>query len=137
MTKKTKISKGESWGIKAAHGTKWLIHKIKAFDKRCVARTKSKNRPGWLGHIPLVSMTLVVIALLAYFSLYILFTLGLLVILFSVVANIGNIAPDNINSDDIFNSQTDEEDSYGSVYMHGNQGDGWYSDDSGSIKLDD
>ncbi|KAA1615583.1 DUF3742 domain-containing protein, partial [Klebsiella pneumoniae] len=23
------------------------------------------------------------------------------------------------------------------VYMNGNQGDGWYTDDSGTIKLDD
>lgn len=123
MTKKTKNSRGESWGIKAAHGTKWLINKIKAFDKCCVARTKSKNRPSWLGHIPLVSMTLVVIALLAYFSLYILFAFGLLVILFSVIANISNFP------DDSFQTSNEDEDGYRAGYS----GYGFYV---GGIRVD-
>lgn len=66
MTNKTIVSRGENWGIKAAHGTKWLIRKLKAFDKHCVATAKSKNRPGWLGHIPLIAFTLAVTAALAY-----------------------------------------------------------------------
>lgn len=53
MTNNTKISRGENWGIKAAHGTKWLIRKLKSFDKHCVARAKKRNWPGWLGHIPI------------------------------------------------------------------------------------
>lgn len=61
MTDKTTTSRGEYWGVKSAHKTKWLIKKLKAFDKLCVARVKSKNAPGWLGHIPLVSITLAVI----------------------------------------------------------------------------
>lgn len=124
MTKKTKNSRGESWGIKAAHGTKWLIHKIKAFDKRCVARTKSKNRPGWLGHIPLVFTALTVIALLAYFSLYILFSFGLLVILFSVVANIGNTTLEHIDSDVFFADTTFSDDGF----RDGIEGTGTYVD---------
>ncbi|ASB02696.1 MULTISPECIES: hypothetical protein [Enterobacterales] len=137
MSNETTVSRGEHWGIKAAYKTKWLIKKLKAFDKSCVARVKSKNTPGWLGHIPLVSITLAVIALLAYFSLYILFAFGILVILFSAVENIGNSIPDIINTEDTADSLTNSDDNYGSVYMNGNQGDGWYTDDSGTIKLDD
>ncbi|EBR0130254.1 DUF3742 domain-containing protein, partial [Salmonella enterica subsp. enterica serovar Ajiobo] len=76
-------------------------------------------------------------ALLAYFSLYILFAFGILVILFSAVENIGNSIPDIINTEDTADSLTNSDDNYGSVYMNGNQGDGWYTDDSGTIKLDD
>lgn len=124
MSNETTVSRGEHWGIKAAYKTKWLIKKLKAFDKSCVARVKSKNTPGWLGHIPLVSITLAVIALLAYFSLYILFAFGILVILFSAVENIGNSIPDIINTEDTADSLTNSDDNYGSVYMNGNQGDG-------------
>ena len=123
MSDKITISRGEHWGVKVAHKTKWLIKKLKAFDKSCVARAKSKNTPGWLGHIPLVSITLAVIALLAYFSLYILFAFGMLVILFSVVENFGNSISDIINTESTSDYLTNSDDDYGSVYMSGNQGD--------------
>ncbi|HHX4110642.1 TPA: DUF3742 domain-containing protein [Escherichia coli] len=103
MSDKTTVSRGEHWGVKTAHKTKWLIKKLKAFDKNCVASAKSKNMPGWLGHIPLVSITLAVIALLAYFSLYILFTFGALVILFSIIANMSYSSSEYIDIDsDVF-----------------------------------
>ena len=126
-------------GIRAAKGVRWASKKLKMLDKACVASVKRKKWQGWMGHIPLISMALAIIALLVYFSLEILFTVGFLVILFSVAENIGSgsVTSDDLSSDNIFSSLTDSEDDYGSVYMHGNQGDGWYTDDSGTIKLDD
>lgn len=112
MEKKTTVSRGERRGIKAAHGTKWLIRKLKVFDKHCVATAKSKNRPGWLGHIPLIAFTLAVTAALAYFSLYILFIFGLMVILFSIVANIGNTTSEHIDSDVFFADTTFSDDGF-------------------------
>lgn len=79
MTENTKTSRGENWGIKAAHGTKWLMRKLKAFDKRCVAKAKKlcgksqeKNWPGWLGHIPISIILLFLSAIfLTFISLLI------------------------------------------------------------------
>lgn len=76
-------------GILAAKGVRWAGKKLKMLDKACVASAKRKEWPGWLGHIPFMSMALAIIALLAYFSLEILFTVGFLVIVFSVAANMG------------------------------------------------
>ncbi|WP_336844135.1 DUF3742 family protein [Providencia rettgeri] len=126
MEKKTTVSRGENWGIKAAHGAKWLIHKLRAFDKRCVAKAKSKNRPAWLGHIPLVSMILTIIALLTYFSLYILFTLGSTIIFFAIIANRNTDIFDNISNAEISND-TDENSYDGYGYRAGNEGYGFYA----------
>ncbi|MEM8040202.1 hypothetical protein Q4Q85_04100 [Morganella morganii] len=48
MSDKTAASRGERWGIKAAYKAKWLIKKLKAFDKNCVEAPKAKIcRVGW------------------------------------------------------------------------------------------
>lgn len=126
MSDKITISRGKHWGVKAAHKTKWLIKKLKAFDKSCVARAKSKNTLGWLGHIPLVSITLAVIALLAYFSLYILFAFGALVILFSVIEHIDISSENSIQSSD--NNSEWQSNLVGNSddFRNGNQGFGYY-----------
>ncbi|HCT5293272.1 TPA: DUF3742 family protein [Escherichia coli] len=126
MSNKTAASRGERWGIKAAYKAKWLIKKLKAFDKNCVASAKSKNMPGWLGHIPLVSITLAVIALLAYFSLYILFTFGALVILFSVIEHIDISSGNNIQSTDNNNEWQSNLVGNSDDFRNGNQGFGYY-----------
>ncbi|EKI3875807.1 DUF3742 domain-containing protein [Escherichia coli] len=132
MSDKTTVSRGERWGIKAAYKAKWLIKKLKAFDKNCVASAKSKNMPGWLGHIPLVSITLAVIALLAYFSLYILFTFGTLVILFSIIANMSYSSSEYIDIDsDVFFANTNFNDD---GYREGIEGTGTYID---GYRIDD
>lgn len=124
----TKISRGENWGFKAAHGTKWLIRKLKTFDKRCVARTRSKGKPSWLGHIPLIAFTLAITAILAYFSLYILFALGILSIAFKVITN-GSTVSDN---DSYFTTERS------SVMRDGPDGFGLYdsSDELTGIRID-
>lgn len=126
MANKATVSRGESCGIKAAHGIKSLIHKIKAFDKRCVEKVRSKNQPRWLGHIPLLSAILAVTALLAYFSLYLLFTLGAL-ILFWGMTNGYNLE----FSDE--SSSSDEQDEYDG-FQNGPEGLGCYM---GGFKVDD
>ncbi|WP_227718582.1 hypothetical protein [Morganella morganii] len=50
MSDKTAASRGERWGIKQLI-KQMANQKLKAFDKNCVASAKSKNMPGWLGHI--------------------------------------------------------------------------------------
>ncbi|HEK0642342.1 TPA: DUF3742 family protein [Proteus mirabilis] len=131
MSDKTTVSRGELWGVKVAHKTKWLIKKLKAFDKSCVARAKSKNTPGWLGHIPLVSITLAVIALLAYFSLYILFAFGALVILFSVIEHFDISSENSIQFSDNDSDDNNSEWQSNLVgnsddFRNGNQGFGYY-----------
>lgn len=74
-------------GILAAKGVRWAGKKLKMLDKACVASAKRKEWPGWLGHIPLMSMAAAILALLAYYSLEILFTVGFLVILFTAIEN--------------------------------------------------
>ncbi|MBT0353507.1 DUF3742 family protein [Morganella morganii subsp. morganii] len=132
MSYKTTTSLGERWGTKLAYVTTWLIKKLKAFDKSCVARAKSKNTPGWLGHIPLVSITLAVIALLTYFSLYILFAFGALVILFSIIANFSYSSSEYIDIDsDVFFANTSFNDD---GYRDGIEGTGTYVD---GYRIDD
>ncbi|EGT3611594.1 DUF3742 domain-containing protein [Morganella morganii] len=79
-------------GIRAAKGVKWVGKKLRALDNACVANVKRKNRPVWLGHVPLVmislTMILVVTALLTYWIVTILSTLGLLVIAYSAITNL-------------------------------------------------
>lgn len=137
MNKKQFTSRGERWGMKAAHGVKWLIRQLKTLDRRCVEKARSKSWPGWVGHLPVVFLAIGVLFAFVYLSLYILFFLGFLTILIIAASNSGNDTSEYTNYDDAFDSTTDYEDSYGPVYMHGNQGDGWYTDDSGTIKLDD
>lgn len=112
-------------GILAAKGVRWAGKKLKMLDKACVASAKRKEWPGWLGHIPLISMALAIIALLAYFSLEILFTVGFLVIVFSVAANMGG--------GDFYDEslQTTNEDEDG--YRAGYSGYGYYM---GGIRID-
>lgn len=132
MSDKTTVSWGEHWGVKAAYKTKWLIKKLKAFDKSCVARAKNKNTPSWLGHIPMASITIAVIALLAYFSLYILFTFGALVILFSIIANISYSSSKHIDiAPDVFFANTSFNDD---GYRDGIEGTGTYVD---GYRIDD
>lgn len=132
MSDKTTVSRGEHWGVKAAYKTKWLIKKLKAFDKSCVARAKNKNTPGWLGHIPMASITIAVIALLAYFSLYILFAFGALVILFSIIANISYSSSEHIDiAPDVFFANTSFNDD---GYRDGIEGTGTYVD---GYRIDD
>lgn len=59
------VSRGERWGMKAAHGVKWLVRQLKNLDQRCVEKARNKNWPGWLGHLPLtlISMALLVASL--------------------------------------------------------------------------
>ncbi|CCW29003.1 Putative membrane protein (fragment) [Xenorhabdus nematophila F1] len=53
MKKKTKtVSRGERWGINAAHFCKWLFKKLKGWDTIAVKKARSLNIPAWLGHIP-------------------------------------------------------------------------------------
>lgn len=112
-------------GIRAAKGVRWAGKKLRALDNVCVARIKRKNRPGWLGHAPLIVFTLTVIALLAYFSLYILFAFGFLVILFSIVDNI-NICDATFEKDVFFAETTDTFNDDG--YRDGIESTGMYVD---------
>ncbi|MEY0162064.1 DUF3742 domain-containing protein [Providencia rettgeri] len=131
---KTTVSRGENWGIKAAHGSKWLIRRLKTFDKRGVAKAKSKNWPDWVGHLPLFSIASCIIIFFVTLSLISLFFLFFFIVT-SLIFNGQSLANIDLSVDD--ESHASAEEPVGPIYMHGNQGEGWYTDDSGSIKVDD
>ncbi|MER2951949.1 DUF3742 domain-containing protein [Morganella morganii] len=87
MSDKITISRGELWGIKAAHKTKWLIKKLKAFDKSCVAKAQNKSWPIWVGHLPItLVLILLSIAFLASIIFFIVFFIvSLLMIVFEFI----------------------------------------------------
>ena len=43
MSDKTTSSRGERWGIKLAHGTKWGIRSVKKLDRYCIEKAKEKT----------------------------------------------------------------------------------------------
>lgn len=82
--------------------------------------------PGWQGHIPLVSITLAVIALLAYFSLYILFTFGIAIIVISITSSLStDVFDNNLNTNLSNDTNINSYDGYG--YRAGNGGYGFYA----------
>ncbi|BBV00381.1 Uncharacterised protein [Providencia rettgeri] len=87
MTNKIPLSRGERWGMKAAAGTKWLIRRLKMFDKRYVAKAKGKNWPDWVGHLPIaLVLILLLIAFLASIGFLIVFLIAaLLMIVFEFI----------------------------------------------------
>ncbi|QTL39107.1 hypothetical protein ACNFJN_15635 [Xenorhabdus budapestensis] len=91
MKKKTKAaSRGEQWGINAAHFYKWLFKKLKAWDATTVKKAKSMNIPAWLGHIPVIALCLLVITILS-FSIFI--TISVIIISFVIVNIFPNMGP--------------------------------------------
>ncbi|HGT9977920.1 TPA: hypothetical protein ACM5EY_001343 [Escherichia coli] len=67
MSDKTTVSRGERWGIKLAHGTKWGIRSVKKMDCYCTEKAKEKGLPGWLGHLPKLTIITALI-IIAFFS---------------------------------------------------------------------
>ncbi|MBE8612952.1 MULTISPECIES: hypothetical protein [Morganellaceae] len=77
MSDKTTSSRGERWGIKLAHGTKWGIRSVKKLDRYCIEKAKEKSLPVWLGHLPklMIITSLIIIAFFSLLSFFILFFL--------------------------------------------------------------
>ncbi|EOU0222973.1 DUF3742 family protein [Escherichia coli] len=123
MSDKTTASRGERWGIKLAHGTKWGIRSVKKLDRYCIGKAKEKGLPAWVGHLPKLTIitTLIIIAFFSLLSFFILFFLYLL-------SNI--ITPDALGN----NIPQDESDGEYDGYQNGPEGYGYYM---GGFKVDD
>lgn len=83
MSDKITISRGERWGIKLAHGTKWGIRGVKKLDRYCTEKAKEKGLPGWLGHLPKI-IIITILILIAVFNLPLLFIIFCLYLLLHV-----------------------------------------------------
>lgn len=123
MTDKTTVSRGEHWGIKLAHGTKWGIRGIKKLDRYCIAKAREKGFPDWIGHLPklIIIASLIITALFSLLLFFILFFLYLL-------SNI--ITTDSLGSSVSQNECNEEYDGY----QNGPEGYGYYM---GGFRVDD
>ncbi|MGQ8842897.1 MFS transporter [Serratia plymuthica] len=77
-------------GRNVAKAWKRLSSAIKHWDNVCVGKVQERNLPSWIGHIPIVFLGVVLVALLSTYAIVSLASLGCIIALWAVASIIQN-----------------------------------------------
>ncbi|HIE9447005.1 TPA: hypothetical protein ACXRZU_000623 [Klebsiella pneumoniae] len=119
-------------GISIPNLWKTFRIRVRSFDNHCKQWAMDRGAPVWLARIPLVLAALT--AIVGFIIWAGLISFGY--VLSNVFLNGLKLLKGGDFKYTADMASSDQSEEYGPVYMNGNQGEGWYTDNTGSVRQD-